>query len=131
MRDFLTFLFVVVARFAFFGVSGVALSFLLVDGVTFLLLVVFGFVDSLAFLFMLFSTFLFVRSFTVLLLLVTTFLPVFGDALGDFNLVALFVVFGLVFSCVSLVFFLAFPVLFFIGNIVFDVMAFFFRNLAH
>jgi len=131
--DLFTFLLVIVARFAFFGVGGVAFLFLcvfsFVDGLTLLLLFIFGFVDSLAFLFLLVSTFLLVRSFTVLLLLVSTFLLVFGDALGDFDFVALFVVFCFVFSCVRLVLFLAFPVFFLGGNVVFDVVALLFGDL--
>merc|ERR1711935_546046 len=145
--DLLTFLLVVVARFAFFSVGSVALLFLgvfcfvnsltflflcvfsFVDGLTLLLLFIFGFVDSLAFLFLLVSTFLLVRSFTVLLLLVSTFFLVFGDALGDFDFVALFVVFCFVFSCVRLVLFLAFPVFFLGGNVVFDVVALLFGDL--
>merc|ERR1739844_438263 len=83
MGDFRTFLLVIVAGFAFFGVGGVTFLFLFVGG--------------------------FVNSFTVLLLLVVAVLLVMGDALGDFDIFADLFVFSFVNDCVRLDLMLAFP----------------------
>jgi len=128
VRDFLTILFIVVSGFAFFGVCGVAFLFLFVS----------GFVNSFAFLLLLISTFFLVRSFAVFFLLVFAVLLVDGVALGDFDLLADFVVFGFVFSFVRLDLLLAFPVFCLAGNVEFnvvallfgDLMALFFRNIV-
>merc|ERR1711935_540390 len=83
--DLLTFLLVVVARFAFFSVGSVALLFLgvfcFVNSLTFLFLCVFSFVDGLTLLLLFVVGYSFVDSVTFLFLFVVAVLFVDGFAL--------------------------------------------------
>jgi len=86
VRDFRTFLFIVVGRFALFGVGGVAFLFLFVSGFvncfTFLLFVVsgYGFVNGVTFLFLFVFAMLLVDGFALCLVVMFTFLFLFGRA---------------------------------------------------
>ena len=115
VRDFLAFLFIVVAWLALFSVSSVTFLFLFiggfgfvgggtllflvvfsfVDGFTLFLLVVFGFVDGFTLLFLFIGTFLFVGGLTMLLLFVFTLFCVSCMALIFIMSLAFLLLFGL------------------------------------
>jgi len=115
VRDFLAFLFIVVAWLALFSVSSVTFLFLFiggfgfvgggtllflvvfsfVDGFTLFLLVVFGFVDGFTLLFLFIGTFLFVGGLTMLLLFVFTLFCVSCMALIFVMSLAFLLLFGL------------------------------------
>merc|ERR1711935_990337 len=101
VRDFLAFLFIVVAWLALFSVSSVTFLFLFIGGFgfvgcgTLLFLVVFGFVDGFTLLFLFIGAFLFVGGLTMLLLFVFTLFCVSRMALIFIMSLAFLLLFGL------------------------------------